>query len=310
MVVHDDNESGILVYPQLPVPKARREEPRMSIQRERRGRRLPIVAIVVSALAGGAGAWFLQPVVAPDSRIADAARRASEAESAAATQKSRADALDKSLADAASARRDADSKLAAAAGAEAELASHSADAAGQRKAAEVVAAKLRPVIDRSVASIVVESGEVHVRIASGALFKPNDDALIDRGRAMLGKLGAAVKEMPDQQLSVQGHTDDAPVPLPRPVPAPPPARGARVPAPPPPPAAVVRFPTNWELSSARALAVVHYLQDVTKLEPSRLAALAFGQYAPLSKKDKSVNRRIEIVIAAARQPGAVPTAAK
>jgi chemotaxis protein MotB len=309
MVVHDDNESGILVYPQLPVPKARREEPRMSVQRERRGRRLPIVAIVVSALAGGAGAWFLQPVVAPDRRIADAARRASEAESAAATQKSRADALDKSLADAAAAKHDADSKLAAAAGAEAELASHSADAAGQRKAAEAVAAKLRPVIDRSVASIEVESGEVHVRIASGALFKPNDDALIDRGRAMLGKLGAAVKEMPDQQLSVQGHTDDAPVPLPRPVPAPLPARGARVPAP-PPPAPVVRFPTNWELSSARALAVVHYLQDVTKLEPSRLAALAFGQYAPLSKKDKSVNRRIEIVIAAARQPGAAPTAAK
>jgi chemotaxis protein MotB len=309
MVVHDDNESGILVYPQLPVPKARREEPRMSVQRERRGRRLPIVAIVVSALAGGAGTWLLQPVVAPDQRIADAARRASEAEAAAATQKSRADALDKSLADAASAKRDADSKLAAAAGVEAELASKSADAAGQRKAAEAVAAKLRPVIDRSVASIAVESGEVHVRIASGALFKPNDDALIDRGRAMLGKLGAAVKELPDEQLSVQGHTDDAPVPLPRPVPAPPPARGARVPAP-PPPAAVVRFPTNWELSSARALAVVHYLQDVAKLEPSRLTALAFGQYAPLSKKDKSVNRRIEIVIAAARHPGAAPTAAK
>lgn len=303
MVVHDDNESGILVYPQLPVPKARREEPRMPVRRERRGRRLPIATIVAAALAGGAAVWFLQPLVAPDPRIAESARRASDAEAAAAMQKSRADALDKSLADAASAKRDADSKLAAAAGAEAELASQTADAAGQRQNAEVIASKLRSVLDRGIASVAAEAGEVHVRIASGPLFKPNDDALTDRGRAMLGKLGAAVNELPDQQLAVQGHTDDAPVPLPRPVPVPPPARGARIPAP-APPAPVVRFPTNWELSSARALAVVHYLQDVAKLEPSRLTALAFGQYAPLSKKDKSVNRRIEIVIAAARHPAA------
>jgi flagellar motor protein MotB len=108
-----------------------------------------------------------------------------------------------------------------------------------------------------------------------------------------------LKDLPDKQVWVQGHTDDTPVALPRPPPAPPPpARGAR-PAP-PPPAPVVRFPTNWELSALRALAVVHYLQDVAKLEPSRLTALAFGQYAPLSKKDRSVNRRIEIVIAAKR----------
>lgn len=301
MVVHDDNESGILVYPQLPVPKARREEPRMPVRRERRGRRLPIATIMAAALAGGAGVWFLQPLVAPDPRIAESVRRASDAEAAAATQKSRADALDKSLADAASAKHDADTKLAAAAGAEAELASQTADAAGQRQNAEVIAAKLRSVLDRGIASAAAEAGEVHVRISSVALFKPNDDALTDRGRALLGKLGAAVNDLPDQQLSVQGHTDDAPVPLPRPVAAPPPARGAR---PAPPPAPVVRFPTNWELSSARALAVVHYLQDVAKLEPARLTALAFGQYAPLSKKDKSVNRRIEIVIAAARHPAA------
>jgi chemotaxis protein MotB len=308
MVVHDDNESGILVYPQLPVPKARREESKSkrSVRPERRGRRLPIAAIVAAALAGGAGVWFLQPLLAPDPRIARSARRASEAEAAAATQKSRADALDKSLADAASAKRDADSKLAAAAGAEAELASQTADAAGQRQNAEVIAAKLRSVLDRGIASVASDAGEVHVRIASGALFKPNDDALTDRGKAMLGKLGAAMNELPAQQLAVQGHTDDAPVPLPKPLPAPPPVRGARG-APPPPP--VVRFPTNWELSSARALAVVHYLQEVAKLEPSRLSALAFGQYAPLSNKDKSVNRRIEIVIAP-RHAGAAPTPAR
>ncbi|HEX7841699.1 MAG TPA: OmpA family protein, partial [Kofleriaceae bacterium] len=96
---------------------------------------------------------------------------------------------------------------------------------------------------------------------------------------------------------VQGHTDDTPVAQPRP--PPPPARGKPGP---PPPAPGVRFPTNWELSAARAVAVVHYFQDVAKLEPSRLTALAFGPYAPLSKKDRSVNRRIEIVVAGAAAP--------
>jgi chemotaxis protein MotB len=65
---------------------------------------------------------------------------------------------------------------------------------------------------------------------------------------------------------------------------------------------VIRFPTNWELSAARALSVVRYFQDVAKLDPTRLAALAFGQYVPVSKTDRSANRRLEIVVAARRPP--------
>ena len=288
MSASGDNESGILVYPQLPVPRPRRDEPRMSTHRDRRRRRIPIVAIAVSAIAGGAGAWFLQPAIAPDPRIATADKRASDAEAAAVAQKTRADTLDKSLDAAANSRRDTEVKLAAAEGAEAELASKIANEAGQRKAAEAVEAKLKPVA-AIAGALVLDGSEVHLRITDRVLFKPNDDALTDRGKIVLGKLAAALKDLPDKQVWVQGHTDDTPVPLPRA--PPPPPRGAK--APPPPPAPVIRFPTNWELSSARALAVVHYLQDVAKLDPSRLAALAFGQYAPFSKKDRAANRRIE-----------------
>ena len=73
----------------------------------------------------------------------------------------------------------------------------------------------------------------------------------------------------------------------------PPPKGAK-PAPPGPPP--VKFITNWELSAARALQVVHYLQDVSKIDPTRLAALAFGQYRPVSRTNKAQNRRIEIVL--------------
>jgi len=59
--------------------------------------------------------------------------------------------------------------------------------------------------------------------------------------------------------------------------------------------AVLAFVTNWELSAARALTVVHYLQDEAKVDPTRLAAVAFSQYRPVSK-NRAKNRRIEIVL--------------
>jgi chemotaxis protein MotB len=295
-----DNESGILVVPRLPVPKRRRDEPRAGTYRDRRGRgRFSIVAIIaiLAALAGGAGAWFLRPMIAPDPQVAAQARRASDAEAAAAAQKTRADTLERSLDAAGKARRDAEARVAAAEAARTELAGRTADEANQRKAADAISARLRPALDRSAGSIALEGSEVHVRISDRALFKPGDDALTDRGKAVLGKLAAALKDLPEHRVWVQGHTDDTPTALPR-APAPPaapPPRGVRTA--PPAPAPVVRFPTNWELSAARAVAVVHYLQDVARLDPSRLTALAFGQYAPVSKKDRSANRRIEIVVA-------------
>jgi chemotaxis protein MotB len=294
MSASGDNESGVLVYPQLPVPRPRRDDPRASTYRAGPRRRIPIVAIALSAIAGGAGAWFLQPAIAPDPRIAAADKRASDAEAAAVAQKARADTLDKSLQAAAKGRQDTEVKLAAAEGAEAELASKIANEAGQRKAAEVVQTKLKPVATISGA-LVLDGNDVHLRITDRVLFKPTDDALTDRGKIVLGKLAAALKELPDRQVWVQGHTDDTPVALPRPSPAP--AKGAKGV---PPGAPQVRFPTNWELSAARALAVVRFLQDVGKVDPSQLTAAAFGQYAPISKKDRAANRRIEVVVAAKR----------
>ncbi|HEX3762360.1 MAG TPA: OmpA family protein [Kofleriaceae bacterium] len=294
MAAHGDNESGVLVYPQLPVPRPRRDEPRLSTHRERRRRRLPIITIVLSAIAGGAGVWFVQPMIAPDPRIGAADKRASDAEAAAVAQKSRADTLDKSLEAAARSRRDTEVKLAAAEGAEAELASKIANEAGARKAAETVQAKLKPVA-ATAGALVVDGNDVHLRITDRVLFKSNDDALSDRGKIVLGRLAAALKELPDRQVWVQGHTDDTPLALPKP--PPPPPKGSKAP---PPPAPVVRFPTNWELSGARALAVVRYLQDAGKVDPSQLTAAAFGQYAPISKKDRAANRRIEIVVTARR----------
>ena len=136
-----------------------------------------------------------------------------------------------------------------------------------------------------------EGDEIHLKMVDKVLFKLGDDQLTDKGkREMLDKVSVALRDLPDKQIWVQGHTDDQPIFVP-PVPPKKPVKGAP-PAPPP----VARFQTNWELSAARALQVVHYLQDVSKIDPARLAALAFGQYRPVSRTNKALNRRIEIVL--------------
>jgi len=304
----DESESGIMVYPQLPVPPPHRGEPRPPPRRGPLDRRR-IAVVAAAVVAGGAGAWFLRPAIAPDARIAAAAQRAHDAGEAASTQKDRADALEKSLDTTAKAKRDAEAKLAVAEAAQAELAGKTAAETGQHQAAEAVQAKLKPAIDKSWGAITLDGAEVHLLIADRVLWKPNDDALTDRGKAVLNKVAAALRDLPDRLVWVQGHTDDQPVALPK-APAPPrqpvpqTKKGGKpaVAAPPAAPAPMIRFPTNWELSAARALSVVRYFQDVAKLDPARLAALAFGQYAPVSKTDRSANRRLEIVVAARRPP--------
>jgi len=170
--------------------------------------------------------------------------------------------------------------------------------------------------------VTTADGAVRLELVDQILFPVGEADLTDKGKEVLAKVGAALKEIDNKQIWVQGHTDDQPIimrkPKPKPAeakpaaPEPPPKKGAKnakdkkpepaaAPAPPPPAAeekhvdAVLPFVTNWELSAARALTVVHYLQDQAKIDPTRLAAVAFSQYRPVSK-NRAKNRRIEIVL--------------
>ncbi len=158
--------------------------------------------------------------------------------------------------------------------------------------------------------VTTADGAVKLELVDQILFPTGEAELTQSGKDVLAKVGAALKEIGDKQIWVQGHTDDQPI-LKRPKPpAPEPAKARpaklkpgkdKTPPKPDPKAkpdtndAVLPFVTNWELSAARALTVVHYLQDDAKLDPARLAAVAFGEYRPVSKT-KAKNRRIEIVL--------------
>jgi chemotaxis protein MotB len=178
--------------------------------------------------------------------------------------------------------------------------------------AAALQAKLAEAVGQS-GEVTTADGAVKLELVDQILFPTGEAELTPSGKDVLSKVGAALKEIGDKQIWVQGHTDDQPIVPRKPKPAEPPsaaaakaAKGKKDKAAKPDPKAkpdakpdtndaVLAFVTNWELSAARALTVVHYLQDDAKIDPGRLAAVAFGQYRPVSRT-KAKNRRIEIVL--------------
>jgi chemotaxis protein MotB len=285
-----EDPSGILVYPKVERKNAPRGDstppPNVKgFQNKSSKKRGPLIAGLVGAAVLGAGVGYVaKPSKAGE--LAAAQSAADDAQKARDAAKQRADAVEKDLAAAKQDKANADAQLAKAGDVD-------------KKAADLEAAqkKLQGAIDKESGTVDTEGDEIHLKLVDKVLFATGDDQLTDKGKAVLDKVAVALKDLPDKQVWVQGHTDDQPIYLKKPDPkaaAKPPAKNAK-PAPPAPPPRK-EYVTNWELSAARALNVVHYLQDSAKIDPTRLAALAFGQYRPVSRSNKAQNRRIEIVL--------------
>ncbi len=279
--------SGMVVYPKLPVPSNRSSEPKVKGVRPDSGYSKPKIAIAVALVAaiGGLVGYLLAPDKADE--VAAAKKEATAANTAAKVEKDRADGVAKRVEvlekDKASLEQQL-SDMTAKAG-EMEKKAQQANETAQKK--------LKNAIDDSTGSVSQEGEEIHLKLVDKVLFAVGDDQLTDKGKAVLDKVGKALKSIPDKQIWVQGHTDDSPIVLPPPPKKDPKKKKGKQAEPAEP---AFRFASNWELSAARALQVVHYLQDKVKIEPAKLAALAFGEYRPVSKSNKAANRRIEIVL--------------
>ncbi|ABM62782.1 OmpA/MotB family protein [Halorhodospira halophila] len=112
-------------------------------------------------------------------------------------------------------------------------------------------------------------------------FRLDDAVLFETGRAELQAEGqAAIDELipifqaTGVRLSVEGHTDNIPI-------------------------ATGQFPSNWELSSARASAVLRYLEE-QGLDPRRMRAIGYGDIRPIADNEtaegRAENRRVEITL--------------
>ena len=296
-----EDPSGVMVYPKMPTPPNR---PDMSKPRVRGftseggeaggwNKKRIIIGLVVAAVVGGLLGFLLRPTHGAE---ADKAKEdASAAQMVATAEKNRADGLNTQLESLKKEKSDEDHKLQ-------DLSSKSA--AVDKKAADLAAAekKLGGAIDKTTGTVSTEGDEIHLKLVDKVLFPTGEDQLTDKGKQVLDKVAAALKEFPDKQVYVQGHTDNQPIYVPPKKPEPKTKPGPKGKGPPPKGKPEdedpdwIRFHTNWELSAARALEVVHYLQDKDKVDPRRMAAVAFGQWRPISSKDLAANRRIEIVL--------------
>ena len=122
---------------------------------------------------------------------------------------------------------------------------------------------------------------VVIRLWGSFLFESGRAELKPNAQPLLDEVGSEMHNLTNH-LRIEGHTDNIPPDS-------------------------TRYPTNWELSSARALTVTRYLAEVGGLQAGRLAAEGFGEYHPLYDNDtrehRSLNRRVEIHILAASQDG-------
>jgi chemotaxis protein MotB len=121
-------------------------------------------------------------------------------------------------------------------------------------------------------------GKLKVTFVDKILFDSGSVNVKEKGRDVLLRLAETFRDNKDQSIVVEGHTDDVQIG----------------------PLLQAKFPTNWELSTARAAAVVRFLQDNAGIEPQRLTASGFSYFQPVasneSEEGRKENRRIEIIL--------------
>jgi chemotaxis protein MotB len=131
-------------------------------------------------------------------------------------------------------------------------------------------------LDDQDINIKVDKGVVYIDISDKLLFKSGKYEVTDQAKTVLGKVAAVLKNQPDIEFMVEGHTDNVPY------------KGGGV------------MLDNWDLSVKRATAVVRILQNQYGLDPAKMAAAGRGEYKPIAEntsvEGKAANRRTRIVI--------------
>lgn len=134
--------------------------------------------------------------------------------------------------------------------------------------------RFQSLIDGGQVSVNIVRGRMVIQLPQDILFASGSANIGAEGRQTLQEVGSVIAELDDREFQVEGHTDDVPI-------------------------STERFPSNWELSSARALSVVRLLIQAG-VDPVRVSGAGFGEFQPVASNDDAAgrrrNRRIEIVM--------------
>ena len=135
-------------------------------------------------------------------------------------------------------------------------------------------AKLRSMIDAGQLKVVIRDGRMLIALPNDVLFDSGKTAIKPAGQAALGKVAEVLRGFTDRKFLVAGDTDNVPI-------------------------HTSHFPSNWELSTARAVEVTKFLVQ-NGMKPEVLAAAGYGEWDPVAANDtpehRAQNRRIEIVL--------------
>ena len=130
-------------------------------------------------------------------------------------------------------------------------------------------------LDDQDINIKVDKDVVYIDISDKLLFKSGRYEVTDKAKLVLGKVAQVLKNQPDIEFMVEGHTDNVPY-----------HSGVLL--------------DNWDLSVKRATAVVRILQNQYGLDPAKMAAAGRSEYLPVASNDtpegRAANRRTRIVI--------------
>lgn len=131
-----------------------------------------------------------------------------------------------------------------------------------------------------VTADIVENRGLVIRFDDNVLFDSGQALLRPDGLAILNKLAPILADIPNP-IRVEGHTDNVPI-------------------------NTFRYPSNWELSTARAGAVIRYFIEEHGLDPNQMSAMGFAEFRPVADNATAAgrqrNRRVEIVVTYMTEP--------
>jgi chemotaxis protein MotB len=152
---------------------------------------------------------------------------------------------------------------------------------GSKTRKKAVPEAIRDMIEEidSLPDVETENAEkgMVIRIAGNVLFDSGSSKINPGGISLLKRIGSVISRLPNR-VRIEGHTDNVPI-------------------------STEAFPSNWDLSAARAVNIVKFLSDHMNVYPRRLSAVGYGESRPISANDtpanRALNRRVEIVLLAA-----------
>jgi len=123
-------------------------------------------------------------------------------------------------------------------------------------------------------STVMDQRGLVIHIKESTLFDPGKDKLKEKAFDALNIVAMQLKDL-NNPIRIEGHTDNMPI-------------------------STARFPSNWELSAARAISVVRYFINEHDFSPDQLSVLGFGEFRPIADNStaegRAANRRVDIVV--------------